>query len=436
VDARDLGRPLDFLTQEEMEALGILYDTGKLRGGEFVLPGRHNVTVQGCFWIFDKLDTTYFGDFWSQPGYEGYEGVAGPVVEGLKGSVTALGYQDSSGNTIGFSASQDFGNIKGYTAQFTSGALAGKSFHVSSAYGRIIYIDPVRESLNGLAVGDTFTLDNRDFLAWTHWHRHIVDCDSPLDAVFCSSGKPVYVQRPPEAQRAFDAVKLTGNIKKPVVAVLNGLDSPLVKSNYFERVRAALGSQAEGLLRVYWMENAVHSRPYYLTNRVVDPFPAQLLAFIIMDQWVDRGIAPPPETVVSVTPESVTFPDTADERKGIQPAVTATANGLREVTVSAGEKATFNGVATSPIGNVSRYEWDFEGDNQYDITVMLPDPAKEAATPATHTYSSPGTHIATLRVTGDAPYKDYPVELQNLSRVIVHVRQGSMDFHNQSAERR
>jgi len=74
------------------------------------------------------------------------------------------------------------------------------------------------------------------------------------------------------------------------------------------------------------------------------------------------------------------------------PVVTATA------TPTAGEAAfnvQFNGTASDPDGSVVRYEWDFDGDGQYDWS----SPTTAAAV---YTYSAAGSFTAVLRATDSA----------------------------------
>jgi len=125
-----------------------------------------------------------------------------------------------------------------------------------------------------------------------------------------------------------------------------------------------------------------------------------------MTQWVENGIAPPPSTVISFTPGNLTFPETADQRKGIQPTVNPIVDEVDDSMVY------FAGVAESPIGNIIMYEWDFESDNNYDCVVtassstcpgigpLTPGPSVNLL--AEHSYSpSSGKYVATVRVTDD-----------------------------------
>ena len=50
---------------------------------------------------------------------------------------------------------------------------------------------------DGVAIGDELVIDNRDWLAFCHYHRHQVRDDNHATHQFVVDGKPVYPQRPP-----------------------------------------------------------------------------------------------------------------------------------------------------------------------------------------------------------------------------------------------
>jgi hypothetical protein len=155
------------------------------------------------------------------------------------------------------------------------------------------------------------------------------------------------------------------------------------------------------------------------------------LVFQLMTRWVQEGIEPPAETVVSIRPGVIEFPATAAERKGLQPAVTASANGSTKIVVPPGTTVLLDGVAGSPIGRIAKYEWDFEGNNRYDCdsdpSTALPTcapgfaTAAEVRTPAAFTYTMPGTYLPTVRVHDDTDNPGPEDGLENLARVVVVV---------------
>ena len=444
IRARDLAEdPYELLTPEEADALTHIYTAYGAQGNEWAWSKLDTVSVTTgtAFQMFDKW---YLDDFWTRPGYGGYESeVDHLVVEGLTGAVATVGAANDAGWVLSFtdpSAVYAVDQLRGWRITFTSGALAGEFRRIgaNTTSGRIT-IDATFGGLNGIAPGDAYVLSNRDLLAWQRYHRHIVfACDDTLTQRFCSNGKPLYVQRRAQVKEAYTQHKahLTGNLKKPVVVVAQGWDhmEPITMTqDYYDRVKRVLGARAEDLFRGYWNERTIHANPLASEiNRITERDSSWHLVFQIMTRWVEQGIAPPAETVVSVSPGVIEFPPTAAERKGLQPAVTATANESTKIVVEAGTTVVFDGVAGSPIGRIAKYEWDFQGNNSYDCdsdpSTALPacapgfTAAAEVQTPASFTYATPGTYLPTVRVHDDTDNPGPEDGLENLTRVVVIVQ--------------
>jgi hypothetical protein len=443
IRARDLGEdPYALLTPEESEALTHIYAAYGTQGSEWAWSKLDTVSVTTgtAFQLFDKW---YLDDFWTTQGYGGYEGeVDHLIVDGLTGAVAAVGAPNAAGWVLSFtdpSAAYAADQLRGWRITFTSGALAGEFRRIgaNTATGQIT-IDATFGGLNGIAPGDAYVLSNRDLLAWQRYHRHIVfDCDDTQTQRFCRDGEPLYVQRPDQVKQAYTQHKahLTGNLRKPVVVVAQGWDhmEPITMTqDYYDRVKRVLGSRARSLFRGYWNERTIHANPSASEiNRITERDSSWHLVFQLMTRWVEEGIEPPAETVVSIRPGVIEFPATAAERKGLQPAVTATANGSTKIVVPLGTTVLLDGVAGSPIGRISKYEWDFQGNNSYDCdsdpSTALPTcapgftPAAEVRTPAAFTYATPGTYLPTVRVHDDTDNPGPEDGLENLARVVVVV---------------
>jgi hypothetical protein len=443
IAARDRNETdLPFLSAEERHALDRIYTAGAAAGSEFKFTQAAAASVTLGYAAFRLFDPNYFEDFWSTPGYAGHDGeVSHLVVDGVAGSVAAVGAPNAGGYILSFTqagAPLGANAIKGWRLTMTSGALEGRHFHVSANTATQVSIAGYGGALNGLAPGDSYVLSNRDFLAWQRYHEHIAQCQYPEYAGDCDGLTPKRPQRPARVQQAYRTrgAELTGRIRKPVVSTAQDLDHlvyPVIISRYFDKVRAVLGDKASDMLRVYWNENHSHGNPLAgEANRMVERDSSWHAAFQYMVQWVEHGTPPPADTVVSVAPGSVTFPAGAAERRGIQPVVSATANGARRIVVSPGTLVSLDGFAESPIGKVARYEWDFEGNSQYDCASPpaggLPDcaagfiPGQAVTTPASRVYATPGTYTATRRVHDDTDNPSQFDGLQNLSRVVIVVQ--------------
>lgn len=445
IAARDRNEDaLPFLTAEEQAALNRLYAAGAARGSEFKFTQAFDNSIRLGYPAFTLFDPTYLEDFWTTPGYAGYEGEEdASVVEGITGTVTAVDPANANGFVLGFTdAGMSFAPsaLKGWRVTFTSGARAGEQFHVDSGNSatRMPISGYTRAgALNGIAPGDRYVLSNRDFLAWRHYHEHIAQCEFPEYAGDCDGRSPKRPQRPARVQQAYTthSATFTGRIGKPVVSTAQAIDHlvyPPIIARYFDRVREVLGPAARDMLRVYWNENVSHGNPLAgEANRIVERDSSWHTAFQHMVRWVEQGVTPPPDSVVTVTPGSVTFPAHAADRKGIQPTVTATANNARRITVPRGSLVALDGLAESPVGKIARYDWDFEGNSQYDCsssaTSGLPScgagfvPGQSVSTPASRVYTTPGTYTATLRVHDDTDNPGPFDGLENLSRVVVIV---------------
>ncbi|MFX1325032.1 MAG: hypothetical protein ACFE8N_08745, partial [Promethearchaeota archaeon] len=142
--------------------------------------------------------------------------------------------------------------------------------------------------------------------------------------------------------------------------------------------------------------------------------------------WVEKGVVPPASTTYKVVDGQVEVPPTAKERKGIQPVVTLTANGVERADVNVGKKVKFTAVIDAPpnTGSIVGAEWDFEGVGDYPITEKLKDTkSTHVELKTNYSFSEPGTYFPAIRVTShrhDDPKARY-AKVQNLGRVRVVV---------------
>jgi hypothetical protein len=122
----------------------------------------------------------------------------------------------------------------------------------------------------------------------------------------------------------------------------------------------------------------------------------------------------------------VEVPNTAAVRKGIQPVVTVTANGVARVDVAVGKPVEFSAVIEAPpnTGKVVAAQWDFEGAGDFPDASRITDPASRVMVKAVHSFSQPGTYFPTLRVASerDGDTRTPYARVLNLARVRVVVR--------------
>jgi len=120
--------------------------------------------------------------------------------------------------------------------------------------------------------------------------------------------------------------------------------------------------------------------------------------------WVEKDIPPPSSTVAELSFDySLIMPETAAERKGIQPVIASiTANGQTgSIKANLGEAVNFSGVAESAVGNIIRYEWYCHNLKDFYCEVNVEEPKARVNTPYTYMFQQQGTYFAVLRVTGD-----------------------------------
>jgi hypothetical protein len=166
---------------------------------------------------------------------------------------------------------------------------------------------------------------------------------------------------------------------------------------YPEAVLRAQGeSGAAERFRLRWTENAEHVGPLMLPNApgraaaswLIDYQPVIEQSLLDLIDWVERGIDPA-VTEYSYADGKVTLPDTAAERRGIQPVVHVTANGGVRAEVRVGEPVTLQVTAEVPpgAGTVIQVEWDFDGTGTFPSSDATVDgTAARVDLTTTHTY--------------------------------------------------
>lgn len=74
--------------------------------------------------------------------------------------------------------------------------------------------------------------------------------------------------------------------------------------------------------------------------------------------------------------------------------ISPTVNAGINQSVNAGDTVSFTGIASDSDGNITYYEWDFDGNGVYDWS-------STTTGSTTHVYNSAGTYTAKFRVTDD-----------------------------------
>ncbi len=412
-----------------------------------------------------KWDPEYFEDFWSVPGYLGFDppqSLARARVQ-VKTTVTktvtadeaaALGLRLPRFHSIGVKPDMPVAlrleglpdqPLQGARLTVISGMAAGQVLSVVDVVGDIVvpgFGPEHREGMSGISAGDEVVVDNSVYLASLTYHRHQVDPDYPQWDQFRVGNQPIYPQRPnligPRSARWSCGSVQTGRFTGKMIVVQNLMDEaayPCQADFYRRMVRATVGAGLDDCYRLWFVDHAMHGHPTVLpgdsrpvrTTRVVSYLGVLHQALRDLADWVEKGLAPPPSNDYQVIDGQVVVPAGAKARKGIQPVVTLTVDGGEKTVVGVGEVVQFCGVAEVPpgAGTIVAAEWDFEGGGDYPRAEpgMDGDLAKVTVT-TSYAFSQPGTYFPALRITsqrqGD-PNTPH-TRILNLARARVIVR--------------
>ncbi len=393
-------------------------------------------------------DPGYFTDFWTKPGYLGYdepESFKGYRIQ-HKAQITK-GITVSEAHSLGLDVQAMAGQAHGTAdkawqnidkkaealpvalelnrnmpeVQFLGGDLiiksgeaAGQSLPLRSIKDNKVVLGVVSDDiLAKIEAGDEVIVDNSNFLAAQTYHRHQVPRKGyPVwDQFRDSVGNPIYPQRPmilgPLFAKAASGVLPKGKIKGKVILLESLWDTealPWQGDWYRKQVEKRLGDQTDSNFRIWYTDHANHADfvnpgdPNYLVS-----FLGVLQqALLDLSAWVEKGIVPPPSTNYEIVDGQVVVPDSAKERKGIQPIVHLKANGSERADIKAGETVRLTGQIEIPIntGKIVNIEWDFEGIGEFQFKDKINNiQDTKIDIKAKHTFTKTGTYFPVVRIT-------------------------------------
>jgi len=417
-------------------------------------------------------DPGYFEDFWSKPGYEGYrpgESLKNALLHHqtrieqliMAGDAMAMGLQvghlagrprgladDAWKAQLGEGPAATAVAIRiadvpqrdalGADLIVASGDAAGMHLSMARLEDDIVILSPGSEQvLAKIRIGDQLLFDNRNFLAVQSYHRHQVPGKeyAAWDQFRDGEGKPAYPQRPvllgPLFARGATGTDMTGRFQGKMIVLENLYDTEAFAWQadwYRARAGEYRGDRLDDDFRLWMIDHANHSD----FSEQVDPthtisyLGALQQALRDLSAWVESGVEPPANTTYQVVDGQVRVPDAANQRKGIQPVVSVTANGRQRAEVGPGDTVELVAKVALPpgTGEIVSAEWDIDDQGTYAIpgqAVAVGDDAVEVR--LAHSFDRPGDHFVTLRVAsqreGDTatPY----ARVQNLGRVRVVV---------------
>lgn len=477
MDAGGSGNPYAGLNAEEAGALREATRMGFPPNSWF---GYKTMGVHAFTAVYQGMvmsDPSYFEDFWTKPGYLGFNPpeslrkarlqfvskVAQPLTQselearGLAparlpgqprdaGRGTAdLAWQnlvpDGSSRPVALELADlppDVGFIGG-DMYILSGEAKGKRIALLALNGKVVTLGVVSDiaALAKLKPGDEVRIDNSNFLAAQTYHRHQVPDASYdyYDQFRGKDGQPIYPQRPrllgPQFAAGAAGSVPTGKFNGRIIVVQSGLDREAVPNQadwYRRQFDQHFGKEAPNKYRLWFTENALHgyNEDSGVTTRVVTYLPMLQQALRDVSAWVEKGTPPPANTNYRMADGQVVLPATAAARRGIQPVVTIAANGRARAQVRPGQAVRFTGTVTAPpgTGKVVRAEWDFDGKGDYPERASVKGGSESVTVSTSHTFDKPGTYFVTLRgfaqrqAAAGTPF----AQLRNLARARVVVR--------------
>lgn len=477
MDAGGSGNPYKGLNAEEATALREATLMGFPPKSWF---GYKTMGVHGFTAIYQGMvmaDPTYFTDFWTKPGYLGFnppeslkkarlqyvttvqaplsadaleqrglgpKRLPGQPRDAGRGSAD-LAWQklvsDGSSRPIAFELKgtpPDVGFIGG-DLYILSGEAKGGRIALMGLNGKVVTLGVVSDiaALAKIKPGDEVRIDNSNFLAAQTYHRHQVPDASytNYDQFRGKDGKPIYPQRPILLGPMFTAGAAgtvpSGKFNGRIILVQSGLDREAVPNQadwYARKFDSIYGTEAQNKYRVWFTENALHGHSEYkeAPTRVVSYLPVLQQALRDVSAWVEKDVPPPGNSGYRMEQGQVILATKAADRKAIQPVVTLTANGQGRAVVKAGKPVKLRATVSVPpgAGTIIAAAWDFDGSGAFAEKAKLPASASATATlVTTHSFSAAGTYFVTIKVeserNGDAssPYARIP----NLARVRVVV---------------
>jgi hypothetical protein len=255
-----------------------------------------------------------------------------------------------------------------------------------------------------------------------------------LDQFRKPDGTPIYPQRPVGEPAFFGAVSgnaaFDGSVNGKVIVVSNLYDSdalPIHTDWYRHRIEASLGSAASNTYRVYFTDHAYHQDAAPAGARaatLIDWYGQVEQALRDIARWAEDGIPAPASTQYTIKNSQIYVSPFALIRQGIQPTVDIVSLGDGVIKAKVGKPVLIAATARAPLGGgqITKAEWDFEGDGEYVAGDVLT-PRKIAVPTATHRFTQPGTYFVSLRVTAerDGDVNAQYARLQNIARVRVVV---------------
>ena len=401
------GDPYAGLSEEETQVLKEATAMGFPLKGWY---GYKEMGIHGFIVLYPTvvmMDQAYFNDdFWNKPGYYGHDhpesfedcriqqtsrikrfvytdeavriGLIAPVSEADRGSAdkswAAAGGASDKPVAVELTDQLQKVQFLGGDLVATSGEADGIAFQLSNINTTMAAFGPTVSDadLAKLKVGDEVRVDNSNFLAVQTIYRHQVP-EGHLEGWRLfedTDGKPVYPQRPmllgPVFTQGAAGTLPTGNIHGKVILCCSLMDREAFawQGDWYRRqVEKSLGPWTDQNLRLWYTDNALHGDQEDQLDDKTHAVPYNGViqqALLDLSQWVEKGVEPAQSTNYQIEKAQVIVPETANERRGIQPVVNMSIwgsdkNGLishegKRIEVRRGATVEFKVKAEVPAG--------------------------------------------------------------------------------------
>lgn len=475
VDAGGSGNPYEFLNTEEAEALKEATLFGFPLKSWFSNADMNDGALPVLLPGIKNGDSSFFSDFWDKEGYLGNDTEGSAVRDrihyrtrvkhiyipeqiisdmhidtrnGVNDAWKKMFADDCFGTDpwieIEKSPDNDDPYYKGTVATFIKSDGSRISFSVNNIEGNKMYVSPsfgMRDfagALLEIAEGDEVMVDNSDYIAVQTYHRHQVPSldYKAWDQFRDTKGNPVYPQRPELLGPLFcgngPGCKQNGEVDCKIIIVAALMDEqayPWQADWYRRKVQSVRGGDDSNYLRLWYFDNCLHDDITASANELyATTYIAGLKqALVDLANWVEKGVAPADSTKYKVDGGSITVPDNADERCGIQPVVKLYANNTKCAHVNVGESVEVKVEAAVPnhTGKITAVEFSFENDESFAVKGELI-PGEEGCSGTStisHTFNAPGTYFVVARVKAErhGDKNQLYTQIRNIDRVRIIV---------------
>jgi hypothetical protein len=335
--------------------------------------------------------------------------------------------------------------LEGTDIKISTGKATGKWLRAKRIEGKRIYLGEafgLMDMLDTMALlqpGDQVTIDNSDYVAVQTYHRHQVPAAEyhGWDLYRDENGQPLYPQEPellgPGFSSSGPGCKQNGHPNGKVIIVACYMDEQAYawQADWYRNKIAAEhpDQKEEDLVRLYYFDHSLHDNQAGTVDelRVTSYLPGLRQALVDLSQWVEQGVEPLESSHYTVHIAQVDCPEDGIARGGLQPVAHLLANGSTCAKVKPGQEVHFSAQCEMPngAGSLTKVEWSFEGEQDYPYPgeLILSDGGQRGVAEAAHTYQTPGTYFAVVRIYGQrqGDRDDVFTNIKNIERVRVVV---------------